>query len=236
MILFAPIAVLAQLATQTPTCPPILPTCIPQTPMPTWTPIKTPTHAGPTATRTRTPTPFRTSTPGSPTLTPTITPTPNYSFCLPPCDQFEVMYDYKGSFVPSVTGTYNPPQTYPNNTAVFVLPYPLWIEAHSRTVVVAYRLHNSAGWTMTLYPVTLQPLGPNPYANWIEAFYHDGITGGCQATPQLLYCPQNDVTRQQVAIMLEKVLHGDAYVPPPCTGIFADVPCATPTPTVTVTP
>jgi len=38
-------------------------------------------------------------------------------------------------------------------------------------------------------------------ANFIEALYNAGITGGCQASP-LLYCPHNAVLRQQMATFL----------------------------------
>ena len=64
--------------------------------------------------------------------------------------------------------------------------------------------------------------------NWIEELYHEGITGGCSVAP-LDYCPGNPVTRAQMAVFLLKAEHGSDYVPPACTGIFADVEC-TPTP------
>jgi hypothetical protein len=69
----------------------------------------------------------------------------------------------------------------------------------------------------------------NPAAAWIEQLYREGITGGCLANP-LSYCPDKDTTRQQMAVFLLKVKHGSNYVPPPCTGIFIDVPCAAVTP------
>jgi hypothetical protein len=42
----------------------------------------------------------------------------------------------------------------------------------------------------------------NPFAGFIEALYNLGITGGCQTNPQLLYCPANPVTRDQMATFL----------------------------------
>ncbi|PWB69436.1 MAG: hypothetical protein C3F07_19550 [Anaerolineales bacterium] len=57
--------------------------------------------------------------------------------------------------------------------------------------------------------------------DWIEALKSDGITSGCAAN---LYCPEDLVTRAQMAVFLLKAKHGTAYVPPPATGIFADVP------------
>ena len=40
-------------------------------------------------------------------------------------------------------------------------------------------------------------------AAWIEDLYARGVTGGCQASP-LLYCPNNTVTRGQMAVCLTK--------------------------------
>jgi hypothetical protein len=67
----------------------------------------------------------------------------------------------------------------------------------------------------------------NPFFHWVENVYQVGITGGCSANP-LLYCPNNSVTRQQMAVFLMKSEHGSSYVPPPCTppGPFPDVPCS----------
>jgi hypothetical protein len=70
---------------------------------------------------------------------------------------------------------------------------------------------------------------PLIYSNWDEELFREGITGGCDATH---FCPTLFVSRQQMAVFLLKVKHGSSYVPPPCTGIFVDVPCQTPTPTV----
>lgn len=43
------------------------------------------------------------------------------------------------------------------------------------------------------------------------------------------YCPDQDVTRAQMAVFLLKTSQGGSYVPPSCTGLFTDVPCpATP--------
>ena len=62
-------------------------------------------------------------------------------------------------------------------------------------------------------------------ADWIEEFAALGITGGCGGG---IYCPNNPVTRAQMAVFLLKSEHGSAYVPPTCTGIFDDVPCPSP--------
>jgi len=65
---------------------------------------------------------------------------------------------------------------------------------------------------------------PSQFADWIEQLYTEGVTGGCQASP-LLYCPDNPVTRAQMAVFLLKVEHGTSYAPPGCIGIFGDVTC-----------
>ncbi|MCC6259235.1 MAG: S-layer homology domain-containing protein, partial [Anaerolineales bacterium] len=57
----------------------------------------------------------------------------------------------------------------------------------------------------------------------IESIYAYGITGGCGTAP-LIYCPDNSVTRAQMAVFLLRGIHGPSYAPPAATGIFADVP------------
>jgi hypothetical protein len=64
---------------------------------------------------------------------------------------------------------------------------------------------------------------PGAFAvDWIEQLYNEGITGGCGTG---IYCPNNPVTRAQMAVFLLKGEHGSAYVPPACAGIFTDVAC-----------
>ena len=62
----------------------------------------------------------------------------------------------------------------------------------------------------------------NPFARWIEELAREGVTGGCGGG---LYCPDNPVTRQQMAVFLLKTLNGSTYLPDPCAGDFDDVPC-----------
>jgi hypothetical protein len=63
---------------------------------------------------------------------------------------------------------------------------------------------------------------PSTFADWIEQLSAEGITGGCGGGN---YCPDNPVTRQQMAVFLLKAKYGSAYAPPACMGIFADVAC-----------
>ena len=62
-------------------------------------------------------------------------------------------------------------------------------------------------------------------ADWIETLVAEGITAGCGDGN---FCPDNPVTRAQIAVWLLKAEHGSDYVPPPCDGVFADVSCAPP--------
>jgi hypothetical protein len=63
---------------------------------------------------------------------------------------------------------------------------------------------------------------PSQFADWIERLYAEGITGGCGGND---YCPDNPVTRQQMAVFLLKAKNGSSYVPNACSGIFGDVAC-----------
>ena len=62
-------------------------------------------------------------------------------------------------------------------------------------------------------------------ADWIEQLSNEGITGGCGGGN---YCPDAAVTREQMAVFLLKAEHGSSFTPPPCIGIFGDVPCNSP--------
>lgn len=63
-----------------------------------------------------------------------------------------------------------------------------------------------------------------PFAGYIEQLYVDGITNGCSSTP-LQYCPDNPVTRGQMAVLLLNASCGPAYTPSaPPSQTFADVP------------
>jgi hypothetical protein len=68
---------------------------------------------------------------------------------------------------------------------------------------------------------------PNEYwANdFIERLYLSRITGGCGVTP-LIYCPNQGVTRAQLAVFLLRSMYGAPYLPPEVgdTTGFNDVP------------
>jgi len=57
----------------------------------------------------------------------------------------------------------------------------------------------------------------------IERLYAAGFTTGCSLNP-LAYCPERSVTRAEMAVFIERGIHGAAYIPPAGTGaVFADV-------------
>jgi hypothetical protein len=60
-------------------------------------------------------------------------------------------------------------------------------------------------------------------SGWIEALYKKGITKGCSKNP-MMYCPEEAVSREQIAVYLLKSKYGPNYTPPSATGIFNDVP------------
>jgi uncharacterized repeat protein (TIGR03803 family) len=66
---------------------------------------------------------------------------------------------------------------------------------------------------------------PSMFADWIEQFAAEEITAGCGGG---LFCPQGPLPRANGAVLLLKAEHGSSYVPPSCTGVFADVPCPSP--------
>ena len=54
-----------------------------------------------------------------------------------------------------------------------------------------------------------------PFDPWIEQFGADGITAGCGGGD---FCPDGNVTRSQMAVFVEKAMHGTAYWSPGDTG------------------
>jgi len=80
---------------------------------------------------------------------------------------------------------------------------------------------------VTVVEVGLSVFADVPPGYWAEEFiykiYNAGITAGCSQNP-LRYCPENRVTRAQMAIFIGRGKYGSSFTPPPATGIFGDVP------------
>ena len=82
-------------------------------------------------------------------------------------------------------------------------------------------IHGSA-FTAPVVPVSFNDMSGHWAQYWIEALKTDGITGGCGAG---IYCPDDPVTRAQMAVFLLRSKHGAGYTPPAAIGtMFADVP------------
>ena len=57
--------------------------------------------------------------------------------------------------------------------------------------------------------------------SWIKQLYEDGITRGCGNNN---FCPEQPVTRAQMAVFLLRSKYGSDYSPPNASGVFDDVP------------
>ena len=58
----------------------------------------------------------------------------------------------------------------------------------------------------------------------VERLFRNGVTAGCGPGR---FCPDDKVTRAQMALFLMRAEHGTGWVPPPPTGtVYADVPAA----------
>ena len=69
-------------------------------------------------------------------------------------------------------------------------------------------------YNLTLGTVTFDDVPYTHWAwSWIESLYAAGITSGCGTNP-LIYCPEQSVTRAQMAKFLERGVHGSTYQPP----------------------
>ncbi len=60
---------------------------------------------------------------------------------------------------------------------------------------------------------------------WVDDFYNRGITTGCGINP-LIFCPENHVTRAEMAVFILRAIHAPGWTPPTTSGVFSDVPVA----------
>ncbi len=59
-------------------------------------------------------------------------------------------------------------------------------------------------------------------AAWIKELAAENVTSGCNGGN---YCPEANISRDQLAVFLLRALYGSAYTPPPASGtMFSDVP------------
>jgi len=76
----------------------------------------------------------------------------------------------------------------------------------------------SKGWVADFLDVPLN----NQFHTFVTTLVSNGITAGVGGGN---YGVGFSTLRQQMAVFLLKAKFGICYVPPPCTGVFADVPC-----------
>jgi hypothetical protein len=68
----------------------------------------------------------------------------------------------------------------------------------------------------------------NVARTFVEDVFTAGVTVGCTTNP-LRFCPNDPVTRGQMAVFLLKAVEGSGFAPPPCASpTFTDVPCSDP--------
>ncbi len=65
----------------------------------------------------------------------------------------------------------------------------------------------------------------HPFYSFIQILVRRGIAAGVGGGS---YGLASSTLRQQMAVFLMKAIHGICYIPPSCTGVFDDVPCASP--------
>jgi len=136
--------------------------------------------------------------------------------------------------------------TWPGTQASYGVPFTQWMDSNNLSNL-AWMYHHDwtpallkADGSLTLYGIFVKQYLANQAggapavfadvqssywaATWIERLYHAGITSGCGASP-LIYCPDAEVTRAQMAVFLLRGIHGSTYSPPAATGtVFGDVP------------
>jgi len=80
----------------------------------------------------------------------------------------------------------------------------------------------SSTMTANLFVPTFGDVSPTYWAwRWIEGLYAAGVTTGCGSGN---YCPEENATRAQMAVLLLRAKYDSGYNPPAFTGAFADVP------------
>lgn len=65
----------------------------------------------------------------------------------------------------------------------------------------------------------------SPFHFYVESIFRAGITSGCGGGS---YCVSSPITRAQMAVFLMRAHEGPTFIPRPCEGVFADVPCPSP--------
>jgi len=69
--------------------------------------------------------------------------------------------------------------------------------------------------------------------SWVQTVFDHGVSAGCGSG---LFCPDDPLTRAQMAAFVVKGYRADGAPTPACTNLFADVPCAGTSPWVPFAP
>jgi Metallo-peptidase family M12/S-layer homology domain len=95
-------------------------------------------------------------------------------------------------------------------------------EFHQRCIDEQLMPHINSVSCLTEASTFLDVPPSHPFFDFVEILAANGVTGGCAPS---YYCPDNPVTRAQMAVFLLKAKFGAAHVPPAATGtVFGDVP------------
>jgi hypothetical protein len=108
-----------------------------------------------------------------------------------------------------------------NGTVTYTVASHSSTNARSGTITIA-----SQTFTVLQGAAFLDVPNNHPLYNEIGKLSARGVTLGCGGGN---FCPDNNVTREQIAALLLRAKEGGAYVPPPATGtVFADVSAGNP--------
>ena len=83
-------------------------------------------------------------------------------------------------------------------------------------------IHAPFTWTLHVGASFADVSPSDGFYPFIENLFHHQVTAGCGDGN---YCPAASIRRDQMSVFLLKAEHGFQYVPPPCSGLFVDVPC-----------
>ena len=223
----------------------------PATDTPTDTPTATETNtATPEATASLTATSSETATPtasgtatdvapltATSTDTPTSTALPSTPTCTPTASQTQTATATDTATSPPSSTPTDTPSPTPTSTATHTststptatktaTPTSSRTPTATRTLTATATQTSTAVHTATVppAPVFTDVLADYWASPFVQRLYAAGITGGCSLNPPQ-YCPEATVTRAQMAVFLERGIHGSSYSPPAVAGStgFGDV-------------
>jgi len=112
-------------------------------------------------------------------------------------------------------------------------PYGYWAPASTEMIDIAFSRPDAT--FEDVWPASaFSGKSTTPYYQpWVERLVDANVTGGCSSTTvdfigvtgfaYRYYCPDDDVTRAQMAVFLERGIHGSSFNPPVVPITFGDV-------------